>query len=66
MEIVDKVIKWGYGELASLLFQDTADELKKCVKEYVQKEPNSIKGRYYNLMVEVIKEMLGKKYSTDI
>ena len=55
MEIVDKVIKWGYGELASLLFQDTADELKKCVKEYVQKEPNSIKGRYYNLMVEVIK-----------
>lgn len=65
MEIVNRVIKWGYGELASLLFQDTADELKKSVKEYLQKEPNSIKGRYYNLMVEVIKEMLGKKYSTD-
>ena len=60
-----EVVKWMAEELMSLIFQDGANELKKSIMEYINKESDSIKGRYYGLMIQVIKEMLGNRDKTD-
>lgn len=60
-----EVVKWTAEELMSLIFQDGANELKKSIMEYINKESDSIKGRYYGLMIQVIKEMLGNRDETD-